>query len=101
VDASPGDAGQLDTGLGVPVIDAVDAPVIGHRYLAGDVVLDPYPVWVLVVAGLGSRPPHVSLHPRRSGAEDTLTAVTGQHLAVGGHVNDLTITLVARTPATD
>ncbi|HLS78087.1 MAG TPA: hypothetical protein VK083_15000 [Nocardia sp.] len=43
----------------------------------------------------------MSLHPRRSGAEDTLTAVTGQHLAVGGHVNDLTITLVARTPATD
>src|SRR5690606_6421322 len=83
------------------VFDRLGPPGSTRAHRSVPVDLDPAPVWVLVVAGLGTQPPHVSLHTRRSGAEDTLTAVTGEYLAAGGHVDDLTITLVARTPATD
>ncbi|MFI1241053.1 hypothetical protein [Nocardia salmonicida] len=69
-----------------------------HRTVPVD--LDPVPVWVLVVSGLRAQPPHVSLHTRRSSAEDALTSVTGEHLSVGGRVEDLDITIVSRTPTT-
>ncbi|MGK8491851.1 hypothetical protein [Nocardia asiatica] len=62
--------------------------------------LDDIPLWVLVVSGLRSQPPHVSLHTRRSGAERTLSGVVTQHLADGGSTVDLDITLVPRTPTT-
>ncbi|MFR9773842.1 hypothetical protein [Nocardia sp. SC052] len=62
--------------------------------------LDDIPLWVLVVAGLRSQPPHVSLHTRRSGAERTLNGVVTQHLADGGSTVDLSITIVPRTPTT-
>lgn len=60
--------------------------------------LDPAPVWVLVVSGLRGEPPHVSLHTRRSGAEATLATVARKHLAGGGHIDELDITIVSRAP---
>ncbi|MGN2641152.1 hypothetical protein ACTD5D_34320 [Nocardia takedensis] len=83
------------------VFDRLGPPGSTRAHRETPVDLDPTPVWVLVVTGLRSRPPHVSLHTLRSGAERNLTDVTGEHLALGGHVDELTITLVPRTPITD
>lgn len=62
--------------------------------------LEPSPLWVLVISGLRGQPPHVSLHTRRAGAEQTLTDVTDEHLAEGGRAEELDITIITRTPNT-
>ncbi|UAK30267.1 hypothetical protein K8O92_20240 [Nocardia asteroides] len=74
---------------------------IGHARNGQDPThLDDIPLWVLVVSGPRSQPPHVSLHTRRSGAERTPSGVVTQHLADGGSTVDLGITLVPPHPTT-
>lgn len=61
--------------------------------------LDPAKVWVLIIDGLRSPKQHVSVHPTRGSADTTRERLIGDHVADGGAEDQLTVTLVARSPA--
>ncbi|WP_148306778.1 hypothetical protein [Nocardia nova] len=61
--------------------------------------LDPAKVWVLIIDGLHSPKQHVSVHRTRGSADITRERLIDEYIAAGGTDDQLTVTLVAGSPA--